>query len=111
MLATGYGDTAEHLVRLARLAPADGHGDANGSAEAVATVPIPGGTIEILASDELDLGAAERRRQDRRAKLEAEIERCRRKLANDGFVAKAPAAVVQEERDKLARLESELELL
>ena len=40
-----------------------------------------------------------------------EIERSERKLANDGFVAKAPAELVQAERDKLARLRSELEAL
>ena len=33
------------------------------------------------------------------------------KLANAGFVAKAPAAVVTGEREKLARLQGELEAL
>ena len=37
----------------------------------------------------------------RREQLEAEIERAERKLANDGFVAKAPKDVVAAERDKL----------
>jgi valyl-tRNA synthetase len=115
VLASGYDETTEHLARLARLTPADGrgNGDAEASADAdtVAIVPVPGGTIEILASAELDLGAAERRRQERRNKLEGEIDRSRRKLANQGFVTKAPPAVVQEERDKLAALESELEVL
>jgi valyl-tRNA synthetase len=105
--ASGYEETAEHLRRLARLSVAD----ADGATQTVATVRIPGGTIEIVASDELDLGAAERRRQERRARLEAEIERSRHKLANQGFVAKAPPAVVQAERDKLARLETELGVL
>ncbi len=54
------------------------------------------------------MSAAERKRDQLRAKLEAEVERARRKLENQGFVAKAPPAVVQEERDKLERLESEL---
>ncbi len=109
LAARGYGETSEHLGRLARLS-LHGAGEAGG-AETVASVPVPGGTIEVLASPELDLGAAERRRAERRAKLEAEIERARRKLANQGFVAKAPPAVVDEERAKLARLESELEAL
>jgi valyl-tRNA synthetase len=35
-------------------------------------------------------------------RLRADIERTERKLANPSFVAKAPAAVVQKERDRLA---------
>ncbi|MFO7602739.1 MAG: valine--tRNA ligase, partial [Gammaproteobacteria bacterium] len=38
-------------------------------------------------------------------KLEADIERTRGKLANDSFVSKAPEAVVQKEKDRLAELE------
>ena len=57
--------------------------------------------MEVLAGAGLDLGAAERKRAARRAKLEAEIERAERKLANAGFVAKAPEAVVAAEREKL----------
>ena len=37
------------------------------------------------------------------ARLDGEIERVERKLANEGFVAKAPAAVVEGERAKLAK--------
>jgi valyl-tRNA synthetase len=39
------------------------------------------------------------------------MDRAQRKLANQGFVAKAPPAVVQGERDKLKRLGAELEAL
>jgi valyl-tRNA synthetase len=115
VLATGYEETADHLTRLAHLTLVNGsgtgNGDGAGAGPTVASVAIPGGTIEILASEELDLGAAERKREQRRAKLESEIERAERKLANGNFVAKAPPAVVQEERDKLARLLAELEAL
>jgi len=104
--ATGYEDTAEHLARLARLDFTAGDG-----AEAAASVPIPGGSVEILAADDLDLGAAERKRAERRDKLEVEIERAERKLANQGFVAKAPEAVVAAEREKLDRLQAELQTL
>jgi valyl-tRNA synthetase len=104
--ATGYEDTAEHLARLARLDFAAGDG-----AEAAASVPIPGGSVEILAAGDLDLGAAERKRAERRGKLEVEIERAERKLANQGFVAKAPEAVVAAEREKLDRLQAELRAL
>jgi len=105
LAADGYEDTAGHLARLARLSFSSDGG------EPVASVAVPGGTVEILASEALDLGAADDKRAAARGKLEAEIERAERKLANDGFVAKAPDAVVQAERDKLTRLRAELEAL
>jgi valyl-tRNA synthetase len=103
--ADGYEETREHVARLARLRFSED------GATPVASVAVPGGVVEILASDDLDLDAAQRRLAARRAKLEAEIDRSERKLANDGFVAKAPPDVVRAERDKLARLRSELESL
>ncbi len=105
--ASGYDHTAEHIARLARL-DLDHSRD---GAKTVATVAIPGGTVEVLASDQLDIEAAQRRLAQRRGKLEDEIERAERKLGNDGFTAKAPTAVVQAEREKLKRLRGELESL
>ena len=59
----------------------------------------------------VDLGAAEKKLDERRATLRKEIARCEGKLSNDGFVAKAPPAVVDAERGKLAALREELEAL
>jgi valyl-tRNA synthetase len=106
LAATGYEHTREHLARLGRVSL-----DSDAGGGTVATVPIPGGALEILAGDGLDAGAAERKRQERRAKLETEIERAERKLANQGFVDKAPPQVVEAEREKLERLRLELEAL
>jgi valyl-tRNA synthetase len=103
--AEGYGQTLGHLERLTRLTTGD-HGG-----EAAATIPVPGGVVEILSSPELDLGAAAREREAKRVKLLAEVERARSRLDNENFVAKAPLPVVQGERDKLAALEAELEAL
>jgi valyl-tRNA synthetase len=105
LAAEGYDETAEHVARLARLSFSSDGG------EPVASIPVPGGTIEILPTNELDLEGARRRLAEKRAKLEAEIERAERKLANQSFVDKAPPEVVQAERDKLARLRAELEAL
>jgi valyl-tRNA synthetase len=105
LAAEGYEETEEHLARLARLSfTADG-------AEPVASVPVPGGAIEILPSEDVDMEGARRRLAEQRAKLEAEIERAEKKLANPGFTAKAPEEVVQAERDKLERLRAELDAL
>jgi valyl-tRNA synthetase len=100
--AAGYEETVAHLARLARL-------EVSGEAgEAAASIPIPGGAIEVLPSADLDLEAAERKRETKRAELEKEVEISERKLANRGFVEKAPPEVVQKVRDRLGELRSEL---
>jgi valyl-tRNA synthetase len=69
------------------------------------------GPVRVLASDEVDAEAVDRRLEARRQELRSEVERAERKLGNEGFVAKAPAEVVEEERDKLERYRVELEEL
>ena len=103
--AAGYERTADHVARLARCDWSLDGGDP------AATVAVPGGAVAVLPTDAVDLGAAARRIEERRAWLEAEIARAEKKLANQGFVAKAPEAVVQAERDKLAQLVEERDAL
>jgi valyl-tRNA synthetase len=98
LAAEGYDSCAAHMARLARFEWVDG-ADADG--DVVATVPIPGGGVQVLPSDAFDAAEARQRVEKKRAGLVQEIERAERKLANDQFVAKAPAAVVDEERRKL----------
>ena len=94
----GGGELHELVPRLARL-------DLNGAdAEALATV----GPVEILASGDVDADEAERRIGERREQLASEVARAEGKLANEGFVAKAPAEVVSEERTKLEGYRAEL---
>ena len=71
-------------------------------------VPIPGGAVAVLASEAVDLEADRKRREQQRQTLLGEISRAEGKLANEGFVAKAPDHVVQAERDKLEALRREL---
>ena len=105
LCAIGYEDTAPLVARLARLAFSEDGGDP------VAVVPVPGGRVEVLGGGGFDPAEAQRRRDQERAELHAEIDRCEAKLANARFVERAPAAVVQAERDKLVRLRAELEAL
>ncbi|MEO8966057.1 MAG: class I tRNA ligase family protein, partial [Solirubrobacteraceae bacterium] len=105
--AEGYGETSGHLGRLARLDLVTGEQAPDAIAPA-AIVPVPGGAVDILPGEGLDLGAAQRKREQRRMALQSEIERAERKLDNSDFVAKAPKAVVAAEHDKLARLHAEL---
>jgi hypothetical protein len=67
------------------------------------------GPVRVLDSEEIDAGAVAERLEKRREELRAEVERGERKLANEGFVAKAPAEVVEEERGKLERYRAELD--
>jgi valyl-tRNA synthetase len=108
--AEGYEATIGRVGTMARFS-FDGDGDGDGAAPEVASVAIPGGTVAVFESGDLDLGAAERRLEQQRATLRSEIERAERKLSNAGFVAKAPPAVVEGERAKLERLRAELEAL
>jgi valyl-tRNA synthetase len=82
-----------------RAAPGDG----------AATIAVEGGTVTVLEG--VDLEAHEARRGREREKLEGEIARVRAKLGNPAFVAKAPPAVVDAEREKLAELERRRESL
>jgi valyl-tRNA synthetase len=66
------------------------------------------GPVRVLASEQLDAEAVAARLDRRREELRAEVERGERKLGNEGFVAKAPAEVVEEERGKLERYRAEL---
>src|SRR3954447_21579454 len=103
--AEGYERVAEHVARLARL-----EFSSNGD-ETVATVGVPGGAVLVLASEAVDLEAEKRRAAERADFLRKEIARAESKLANQGFVAKAPEAVVRAEREKLDKLQRELDEL
>ena len=105
LAADGYEETADQVARLARVKFSDDGG------QPVEAIPVPGGAVEILAGEGLDLEAAERKRAADRARIEKDIAQAERKLSNQGFVERAPSAVVQAERDKLARLKADLEAL
>jgi len=102
--AAEYAPVAELIGRLARVQI-----DNASEAEPIAAVPIPGAAVDILPVVGVDLQAAERKMVKRRAELEAEIRRAEGKLANENFVAKAKPDVVEAEREKLGRLQTELE--
>ena len=92
---------------MARLARFEFDGSENG-AEPVATVAVPGGAVHVFPTDSIDSEEAERRRAAERERLKGEIRRLEGKLSNEQFVAKAPPAVVEGERQKLERYRKEL---
>jgi valyl-tRNA synthetase len=97
LMADGYEAVSDQVGRLARFEWIEAGGDG----DVIASVPIPGGAVQILPSDAFDPEEARERVEKKRADLAKEIERAEKKLANDSFVAKAPEAVVAQERRKL----------
>ncbi len=71
-------------------------------ADAVAAV-IPGAEVYIPLEDLVDIAKEIERLEKEKANLEKELERVDSKLGNEGFVAKAPAKVIEEERAKKAK--------
>jgi valyl-tRNA synthetase len=108
LAADGYDATAEQVGRLARFS-LDG-GSSNGG-DPVATIAVPGGSVQVFETADIDSGEAERRREAEREKLQKEIARLEGKLGNEKFVERAPAAVVEGERSKLEAYRRELEEL
>ena len=66
-------------------------------------------TVFLPLSDIIDTEKEIARLEGEAKKLVGEIERLEKKLSNEGFVAKAPAAVVEGERAKLAKYRENLD--
>ncbi|KAA5606976.1 valine--tRNA ligase [Roseospira marina] len=103
-------DTHRALVgTLARVDAID-HVDsapASGSAQIV----VEEATVILPLADVIDLDAERKRLARDVAKQDGEIAKLSKKLANEGFLAKAPAEVVAENRERLADLEATRERL
>ena len=96
------GDAPHEFVgRLSRFSLAGNGGDP------IAAV----GPVRVLASADIDAEAVSARLEKRREELRSEVARAEGKLANEKFVARAPAELVEEERAKLERYRAELEEL
>jgi valyl-tRNA synthetase len=109
LLAEGYNDAGR--AQIARLARFQFVPEEHRDGDVLATLPIPGGAVQVLPSDAFDPEEAEKKLAAKRDQLRGEIERAERKLANKGFVEKAPPEVVDEERRKLEEFRRALERL
>ena len=78
------------------------------SADTCVQVVTPAATAYLPLSDLVDYEKERARLTTEIAKVSAEVERLDKKLSNQGFVAKAPAAVVDAERAKLAAAREKL---
>jgi len=74
--------------------------DRNGIPSNAVSSIIAGAEIYIPLEDLIDIDKEIERLEKEKANLEKELERVNNKLVNQGFVAKAPAKVVEEEKEK-----------
>lgn len=116
LLATGNAGRlatfAPYAQALARLSEVQIIADeaALDAASAGAPVAIVG-TDKLVLKVEIDVAAERERLSKEIARLGSEVTKCRAKLGNDSFVAKAPPAVVEQEQKRLAEYQATLDKL
>ncbi|WP_054738565.1 valine--tRNA ligase [Cellulosilyticum ruminicola] len=72
------------------------------------SVVIPNATVYIPFAELVDIEKELERLAKEKAKLESEVERVNKKLSNEGFVTKAPAKLLEEEKAKKEKYETML---
>jgi len=72
-----------------------------------ANTSLPGMEVYVDLADLIDVEAEIARKREELSKLESRIASQSKKLANESFLQRAPAAVVQKERDALQALEDQ----
>ncbi len=99
---------AEYLVSLASASEVVALTSESEIPEDAVAVVIEGGELFLPLDDLIDFGKELERLEKEQKKLEGEVERVSKKLSNEGFVAKAPEKLIEEERGKQQKFEEML---
>ena len=89
----------EALMSASRVAV---QADKAGIAEDAVSIITPNATVYLPMDELVDLEKEKERLTKEAARLDKEIARAQGMLSNERFISKAPAAKIQEEKDKLA---------
>lgn len=114
-IVSGSGDVfnekaTKFFLRLASASAVE-YTDAYAGEDGAVQIVTDSATVYIPLADMVDLEKEKARLQKEREKTVSEIERVEKKLANEGFVSKAPAQVIEAEREKLRRYQDTLKSL
>jgi valyl-tRNA synthetase len=103
-------EAAPVLQALAKLGEVRVFEDEASWAAAAQAAPVAVvGDVRLCLYMEIDVAAEKARLAREAARLEGELAKANGKLANQAFVAKAPAAVIEQERKRIADFGAALE--
>ena len=100
------------LMALGKISEVQYQTDENAFAQAARMAPVTaveGCRLALFV--EIDVAAEKLRLSKEMERLTAEIQKAQAKLSNEGFVARAPAAVVEQEQQRLASFTQTLQRL
>jgi len=101
-------EAANAICRLASVTQVEFIADKEDAPKGAVTAVCDGAQLFLPLEDLVDMEKERQRLEKEKARLESEIARSNGKLNNQGFVAKAPAAVVEKERENLVRNQEKL---
>lgn len=109
--ATGREALARNAVLIQKMARISEITEASEAPKGAITIAVEGGTFCLPLADIIDIDAENARLSKAIEKLTKEAGGIKGKLSNEKFTSKAPAAVVEENRQRLIAATEEIEKL